>query len=420
MILFAWVKDSAGNISSPVVDTTNIVETISQFIELEKGWNIFSTYLIPSNLNFDSILQSIAIQNKLIEVLDKNGNTYTQNENGWTNNIGNIQISDGYKIRVDTLCSIEIRGRPVNLPYNIPLNEGWNLISFPYDVNVDAMEVVRPLINQGILEKVQDEKGESIEFWGDSFGWINGIGDFKSGEGYHVKVNTQGILPITGGYEKSGLIMSNGESESSHFETVYEGNGLNHMNINIIGLKERNLEVADEIAAFDGEICVGAVKLDETNINSNMVSILASSADGDILNGFKEGNKIDIKLWQYIASNESVVQANAVMGDMLFQNNGSVFLNLTKGVNTGIDDFTTMDFKIYPNPANDKITITFSVLNDADKKLTVADIFGTPIFSKVVTSPTESIDVSMLPCGTYLLKALVAEKFNVKKMVIYR
>ena len=50
----------------------------------------------------------------------------------------------------------------------------------------------------------------------------------------------------------------------NHFKVGYEGNGSDHMNINIENLNACNLKAGDEIAAFDGEICVGAVKLSES------------------------------------------------------------------------------------------------------------------------------------------------------------
>ena len=36
------------------------------------------------------------------------------------------------------------------------------------------MQVFQPLIESGILDKVQDEKGNSIEYWSNSIGWVNG------------------------------------------------------------------------------------------------------------------------------------------------------------------------------------------------------------------------------------------------------
>ena len=415
--IYAWAKDSAGNISHPAVDTIFITPSISQFIDLEKGWNIFSTFLIPPDLAMEYVLEDIVLQKNVIEVQNGDENTYQQFDSGWLNNIGNIEITEGYKIKVNSACTLAISGHPVNLPVNIELFEGWNLISFPYDGNVNAMEVVQPLIDSGILEKVQDERGESIEFWGSSIGWINGIGNFKEGEGYLVKVNKNGVLQILNEYNKSRLNSSSSE-ESIHFITAYEGNGFSHMNINIIGLNELNLQVGDEIAAFDNNICVGAVKISEIDINNNTVSVRASASDEDILNGFIEGNKIDLMVWQSNGNNESPIQPEIIMGEMLYQNLGSVFLKLSGINSSALDEFKSMKFHLYPNPAYDKITIKFLINTDRRTKIIITDLHGNRVIYKEVKSLVENLDIHELSSGAYLVKIFSDNNYNIQKLII--
>ena len=145
---------------------------------------------------------------------------------------------------------------------------------------------------------MQDEKGNSIENWGRPMGWINGIGNFEEGEGYLVQVSQNIMLPILENYEKSGNIVAN-NLLSAYFNVDYEGNGSGHMNINIGNLYQAGLKVGDEIAAYDGEICVGAVKLIENNLKVNAVSLTASLSDENGLNGFTEGNPIEIRVWHW-------------------------------------------------------------------------------------------------------------------------
>ncbi len=129
---------------STVTINLNVIQSYTQSINLEKGWNIFSSYLVPSPSNFEDVLENLQHQNQLIEVQDENGNTYQEENSGWLNNIGEMEESEGYQIRVQSSCVLEITGEPVILPMNILLNEGWNIISFPYKGNVDAMEIIDP------------------------------------------------------------------------------------------------------------------------------------------------------------------------------------------------------------------------------------------------------------------------------------
>lgn len=416
-IIYAWVRDLAGNISEPVIDTIIIVPAVIQDIELEKGWNIFSIYLKPSNLDLQNILDSLIIQNNLIEVQNGDGKTLLLENNAWNNDIGDLQISQGYKIKVNSTCTLEIKGLSIDLPMIIGLKEGWNLISFPYDGTVNAMDVVQPLINDGILEKVQDEKGESIEYWGNSIGWINGIGNFTSGKGYLVKVSSQGELSILTDYEKSGLIF-NDELDSIHFKTVFEGNGFNHMNINIIGLNDVKLQTGDEIAAFDGENCVGVVKLTDKNITTNTVSIIASSSDSEITNGFKEGNNIDLKLWLINSGAEIQIKPTIILGNLIYQNYGSVFLQLKEGDGTKINDINQTKFNIYPNPSTNKITVQLPAIPKEGTKIRVTDITGNLVIIKDAKTVNENLDISKLVSGTYLVKIESIDYNLIKKIII--
>jgi parallel beta-helix repeat protein len=407
---------SVNGCDSIIVTHLHIVQPESQNIELEKGWNIFSSYLIPSQLNFESILENLQVQNQIIEVQDENGNTYKNEGIGWINNIGEMKESEGYKIRVQSSCILEITGQTVLLPMNIQLNEGWNIISFPYKGSADAMKVVYPLIEAGILEKVQDEMGNSIEYWNNSTGWLDGVYSFNPGDGYLIQANNQGVLTIQGEYDKSGQIFSNALT-LEHFKTIYEGNGFRHMNINLTGLNKLNLLVGDEIAAYDGSKCVGAVKLSEININKNTVSLKASASDEDVSNGFTEGNKIELRIWQINSNSEFHLFSEVIKGDMIYHRRGSVFAQLTKKNNIEPETVNTLEFSIHPNPAKKIVTIQFSTLPEQGTKIAVLDVSGKELIVKEVQSINETLNIGYFPSGIYLAKTQLNNEFRIKKLI---
>ncbi|WP_372948067.1 right-handed parallel beta-helix repeat-containing protein [Mariniphaga sp.] len=388
-----------------------------QSIVLEKDWNIFSSSLIPSGLALEDVLENLQINNLLIEIQDENGKTYRQSENGWINDIGEIQVTEGYKIRVHSSCVLEIKGHPVKLPLNIELKKGWNIISFPYNGVMDAMEVIQPLINAGILQKVQDEQGSSIENWGNLMGWINGIGNFKAGKGYLVQVNQNGVLTIPANYSKSGLILAN-ETKTENFKTVFEGNGSGHMNINIKNLDESDLKIGDEIAAFDGEICVGTVKINASNITNNAVSIQTSVSDNEIINGFTEGKPIELRIWHMNKSVESRPKFELIEGNLKYQKHGSVFVRFIDRETIGFIAFNSIAMDIYPNPASEKVMIKFSQLPETGTQIILTDITGKQLMIRQVQSTQEVLDIQSLSTGLYLLKVTSGENYTVKKLII--
>ncbi|MCA1759456.1 MAG: hypothetical protein LC658_06780, partial [Bacteroidales bacterium] len=327
-----------------------------QTIPLEKGWNIFSSWLAPVNNNMNDVLAKLQQENLLIAVQDEAGNTFEKEGSEWVNNIGEFTKSEGYIIQVQSPVDLKISGYPVNLPLNIPLTAGWNIISFPYNGAIDAMSVLQPLIDDGILEKVQDEQGSSIENWGSSVGWVNGIGSFAAGEGYLVQVTQNGMLPIFENYEKSTQLVAN-NLQPSYFNVDFEGNGLGHMNINIRNLLQSGLKVGDELAAYDGEICVGAVKLSESNINMNVVSIAASASDKKGTNGFTDENLIELKVWHINKSAAFQPQLEVVKGNMKYQKHTSLFVKLINQEIIDANEFESIKIDIFPNPARDNVTL---------------------------------------------------------------
>ena len=60
------------------------------------------------------------------------------------------------------------------------------------------MSIVQPLIDAGLLVKVQDELGAAIEPNLIAGGWINNINNWVNTEGYKISVNASTILNVTG------------------------------------------------------------------------------------------------------------------------------------------------------------------------------------------------------------------------------
>lgn len=172
--------------------------TLHLTLHLTAGWNLFSANIIPANADLMVLFESLISGGQLVKIQDESGFSL---ENlglygGWTNNIGNMKPEEGYKAKVNSNCQVTFSGPPVVRPFQIPLNSGWNIISFPHETSVDAKAVVQQLIDRGTLIKVQDEQGNSIEDFGGSAGWVNSIGDFVPGKGYKVKVSANEILKL--------------------------------------------------------------------------------------------------------------------------------------------------------------------------------------------------------------------------------
>ena len=409
-------KYSAG--ATAVIEIVSYIE-YTQTIELKKGYNLISTNVTSDNTLACHITQPLVDQGNLIKVQDEAGNSLEDwgSFGGWVNNIGTIKVTEGYKIKVADNCSLQVTGRFVALPLDISLMNGWNIISFPRTDMVDAMAVVQSLIDQGKLVKVQDEAGNSIENWGIYGGWKNGIGNFIPGKAYKIKMNADATLTIHENYLKSSVIFAQAEA-TSYYRTKTEGNGTDHMNINIVGLLEAGVSVGDELAAFDGKICVGTLKITASHLNTGTACLVASSADDKGLVGFKSGNKIQVYSWNQVTGNETEVQTEVVKGQLNYEINGSVMVKLkSASINVDvIDEFVKID--VFPNPSSGRVTVRFSEMPDAGSKIEITDAAGRMISSRLISDISEEFNLDQQSGGLYLVKTILGSNTTIHKLVI--
>ncbi|MFA6726446.1 MAG: hypothetical protein WCS13_07060 [Candidatus Cloacimonadaceae bacterium] len=158
-------------------------------IPLKTGWNLISSWVIPESTFFEDIFAELLNENYLVKIQDESGNYYMKDMDGnWQNTIGNYQMGKGYYVLVNNDCELDITGNPIELPVTINLNRGWNIIPYLYHNSQDAWSFISPLVNSGVLLKVQDEEGHLIvkNIGGE---WINEISLFEASEAYYIQVS---------------------------------------------------------------------------------------------------------------------------------------------------------------------------------------------------------------------------------------
>jgi large repetitive protein len=358
-------------VSNMTVTVKNTSGLISHSINLTTGWNIFSTNLLPEEMDLAVLFQSLIDDGSLEKVQDEKGKSLLDYGifGGWTNNIGNYTEGKGYKVKVKKESQLNVLGTPSIIPFKIPLEPGWNIIGYPHSSPANAQLVVQQLIDKGVLIKVQDEKGNSIEDWGILGGWTNNIGNFMPGEGYKIKMRLKDTLIIFESYIKSALASKTEKIPTVHFLPAFEGNGVDHMNINMAALPSGILQSGDEFAVFDGGICVGAVKLMPQHLRGQPVSIAASATDNQGMAGFNEGNPIILKLWDSQSNQEFVLEPLILKGTSTFTKHETTVVSLEKYISTGFKETPGAilpEIKVYPNPFSDEVTIEINLAKDAE------------------------------------------------------
>lgn len=158
-----------------------------QVVAIPAGWSIISTYITPEDIAMDAILNPIV--DGLDIAKDYLGNAYLPQ---WGfNGIGDLQIGQGYYLKMNASTSITLIGtysQPEENP--ISLVNGWNLIGYlnlePYLLD----DLFEPLVTANFIVIVKDYLGTAyLPEWG-----FNGIGAMQPGQGYQVKTTGSCIL----------------------------------------------------------------------------------------------------------------------------------------------------------------------------------------------------------------------------------
>jgi len=400
---------------------------IALVLWLKNGWNIFSSNNLPSNPDLMEIFRYLSGDGSLVKIQDESGNSL---ENygafgGWTNNIGDLLLTEGYKIRLTRDCQVTITGIPNTFPFKIPLKAGWNIMGFPRQSEANGMAVVQQLIDRGTLIKVQDERGFALEDYGYFGGWTNNIGNFFYGKGYKIKVSRNDTLTIYESYPKSSSSALSREShETVHFKPATTGNGLDHMNINLVDIPTDLLAEGDEIGVFDGDLCVGALvignrysvidseKSEITNHKSLItnLSIPVSASDALDSPGFTEGHPIFLKVWKASTNKEYSVDPEILKGTSTFVKHESSIISLKNFATRQLGGFAPLretdlnGMRIFPNPTNGKVFIHHSGKTAECLQVSVFNARGQQVLKKKLQSNPGTVDLSGYPGGIYYLK----------------
>jgi hypothetical protein len=162
---------------------------------------------------------------------------------------------------------------------------------------------------------------------------------------------------------------------SRYFQLAYVGNGVDHMNINLVNIVSGGLLIGDEIGIFDGEICAGAAVILEKHIKDNSIGIPASANDGseNVPNGYISGHKITLKLYRNNTVYNLFFQTVNNSKDV-FERMESMFASIDFSKSTGQSTLEVQTgIKMYPNPFEDSIRIE---INLPQKQPLTVEIFN--------------------------------------------
>ena len=380
---FGWITNGTFVIGGTAIVTLSCDNTTEQEVAMIKNWNIVSTNVVTSSPSMDVIFGTAVSNGTLIKVIDQKGHTYEDWGffGGWKNNIGNMIVAQGYHVKASSDFSIQVSGTPIRLPVDIALSAGWNIISWPAAEDRDAEDVFSSIISLNLLRKVMDESGHTMVDWGTDYGgWKNNIGNLTPGKGYLVYVYSDCTLTIGKYGEKSARIVPF-IVKGSHFVPEYEGNGYYHMDVKVPNLTATGLKAGDEIAFFDGDICVGSARLSNTDIDFDRLSVACSCDDGYSAgtNGFTPGNAICVKI--YHNGEEKSPDVEYLKGAPVYERGGDAIISFNADQLADTEDVVIPKFEAcaYPNPFSVESVIEVTMGSSGNLMVEITDMTGSKV-----------------------------------------
>ncbi|HPO63990.1 MAG TPA: fibronectin type III domain-containing protein [Candidatus Kapabacteria bacterium] len=153
-------------------------------INLNSGWNLISSNVMPENTNIIEIFSEV---NNLKLVKNQAGKIYDPAFG--INTIGNWNINFGYWVYMTAPSILQIAGIEVNpLENSINLNQGWNLVSYLRNSDLLTSDAL-----QGITGSMLFAKDKMGNIYHPGYG-INNIGNMQVGQGYWIYMNAPAVL----------------------------------------------------------------------------------------------------------------------------------------------------------------------------------------------------------------------------------
>ena len=386
------------------------VEYMQQFI-FEPGWNSMSTYLTPENADVEAMVapfvNNLTIIRNLSQVYWPEGNI---------NTIGDYDNQSGYVLHVDETVNYQLlgsglAGNELNLE-----NPGWHFMPILSECPVTIEDLFGDQIENVVI--VMELLGVNV-YWPEMS--INTLTELEPGKAYSIKISDEVLCEFPACNFKSGwqdadransMVTPWGTLNFSPNKqtTVFLSAALNEM------------QTGDVIGAFNtnGDLC-GAATLGDLSAN-NVISLFGNDEATGSEDGFAEGEAVTYKLYRPATGEQYELDVN--YNQVLDNTSGAYYQHSFAAVGkaslkaTGLVDNSTQNIQLFPNPAQDVVSIRVSGSESGLVKVQVVDINGRTVIEQEFEGQT-TLNVNALEAGIYSVKIFTNNEFNsVKKLII--
>ncbi|MCF8372274.1 MAG: T9SS type A sorting domain-containing protein [Bacteroidales bacterium] len=364
--------------SAPIDHRSYLMEEVivdAHHIFLPEGFSIFSTYIDPDDPNIADVLDSIT--QEIVIVKDGDGNPYWPQYG--INNIGNMDIGQGYQVKLNSAQDIWIVGElidPVSNP--IYLTASWNLLGYLRTSPASMADMMQSIDSYITLAK----NSQGDVYW--PFFNLNIIGDMMPGEGYKIRL----VSAVTLVYPSNTI--SYAKATESHQEPVHFKCAKASCNMTL-GIPMTAWEslpgIGDEIgvSSSSGKLVGSAV------FTGKDMALAIWGVDNQLKkDGLIENETFILKHWNQKTGAEAQISVDYFdLGDALYECDKISVIGSLKRTEVL---YSNRLYECYPNPTSNLANIRFQIDN-----YTFADVFLSDETGKKVIS----IFHGSLPAGNY-------------------
>ena len=377
-----------------------------QQINLPLGWSMMSTYIVPNDSTCETVFGGIV--NFISIVKNDMGQVYWPSQFG-LNQIGSIEIGQGYQLKTDTACLLELSGIAVDPELTpIALDQTWNIIAYLRNTCASIETMLASIATD--IEIVKNGNGDV--YW-PAYN-VNMIGNMMPGEAYQVRVanTTTLVYPANGAAPSKSASLQKLQKFSNNLNT-----GAN-MTIGIPSSAWETMPAhGDEVAVFNttGQL-IGA----SVYTGGNMaITVWGTDEYATISEGCEKASTFVVKVWNQSSNQVSKLNIVWELGNGSYQTNEIAIAAKA----TIMDAVVNSLEQNIPNPFSGTTRIAFEIAEAGNVTISVFNLLGDKI-QDVVSQDfaagqyTVEFDASALAAGTYLYKIVSNSFIETKNMVV--
>ena len=346
------------------------------------------------------------------EILASSGNFYRPDFE--FNNIPCWFVDEGYQIKMTGAAELTLEGMSVLRDEPIPLESGWQLISYYPRFPINAA-----LALSGITDHLLIAKDGYGNFYLPEWDFSN-MGDMREGQGYYVNVDQDIELVYNTGREAAFSTVDDRLDKKVKLLPSHPVTGSN-MSLLIFTdppLRSRGgMKGGVEIGVYASGELIGSGVLQNGVCG---IAVWGDDPTTDLKEGASKGESIELKIHQN--GNLNLVEYTILAGKAVYQTDSYSVFEL-KGSLAPPEEFGIVS--IYPNPFNAFTRVDYCLLEDTRVSLKLFDLRGRLVLDLFDAQQKAgrhhiNLDGGHLASGVYLMRLETAMGMSQRKIILLK